>query len=130
MFFLNSEDDINNLVNLAQKKNKNIYAGISWYQKKDFQLINKNGVIIIDKKGNYIIEEKNHYLRFCETKNEFFYFNNNNKKYPNIYICSEFFLSKINLQKKNNIIIASTSWTNTPITFFYKNIMKRIYDIF
>lgn len=127
MFFINSIKDIESLVALSHKESKEIIAGIGWYERINEQLIEKNGVIVIKQNGVFNIHEKDHYLRFCETGNASFYIVKNKNR--EIYICSEFFLSPIQKINKSSIIVASTQWTKTNITFFYKNIMRRIYDI-
>ncbi len=127
MFFINNINDIDFLRIMAKNEKREIIAGVGWYERINDKLIEKNGVLYIDLEGVYFIYEKYHYLRFCETKNKYFYLKKNLNRKKNILICSEFFLRSIS--KMNHYIVASTKWTDTYITFFYKNIMKRIYNM-
>ncbi len=130
MFFINEPANINYLIDLAKKESKEIIAGIGWYKRNQEQLIEKNGIIIVDSSGFYNIYEKKHYLRFCETGTPLFYLFDNQNRPSNIFICSEFFLGKIKkIDKNKNILIASTIWTDCFLTFLYRDIMRRIYDL-
>lgn len=133
-FEIKDTKDIDYLVSLAKKHQKNIIAGVFFPIYENNIRNDYNGVIFVDYQNAEVkYRSKKLPLPFLECQQNFFYGIKENFFYNNsfdIFICSEFFLFPIKKNNKTALIVASSQWTNTLFTFWYKMVMQRIYDRF
>jgi len=135
-FVIENKKDLNNLIDISIKKKKILIAGVTSFEYALTKKIPINGVLLIDWiTGKYWYREKKHSLPFLEVDRDHFLIINEQGNFhndigKNIFICSEFFLFfQKNLPEKY-IIVASIKWTKTIFTFWYKYVMRRIFDMY
>lgn len=115
---------------ISKKTKKRVILGCQWEELD--QPYQQNGIAIISPDKKIDFQKKYPIIPFAETKTK--YENEENqKKYTHIMICSEFFLLPLPQQieiKNEIIIVASTKWTQSILTFWGQYIMESIFRIY